>query len=288
MFEMLLTYARAFTVTAASLEYGRGQINALILQGEYDALDASGGVGQMALQSLGHVRELCERVNGLGSIVSQIDRISQKVEVGVLPLVLYTDMEALQHAIMDALKEHYYYPVTAANAQLYQTDYPFGEVVGDAFPSAGDDIRDATQCHVLGQPTACAFHLMRSIEVALRCFAKKLKVEYRPTWDAYCNAIDKALSKPHKDKTPSERKQEPRYREILGDLMAVKLAWRNPTMHVERRYEPHEALQVFIATGILLDRLATAGVREKRSRKVAELSDGSRPALIDPGMVLDQ
>lgn len=275
LWEMLLTYARAFTMTAAHLEYLRGQVQALMLQHQFGAMNAAEGVGAQVDVALANARDLCVTVDGLADIADQVDRLKAKLQAGVLPLVLHTDMESLQHRIMDALKHHYYYPVTAANAQLYDNDAPFGDLVAEAFPGAFDDIRDATRCQVLGQPTASAFHLMRSMELALRCFAKKLKVEYRPSWDSYCGAIETALNKPHKDKTASERKQAPRYREILGDLMAVKLAWRNPTMHVERRYEPHEALQVYMATAILLDRLAKAGVRERRLSK-AEIA----PALI--------
>ncbi len=44
--------------------------------------------------------------------------------------------------------------------------------------------------------------------------------------------------------------------DIAGDLMTVKIAWRNPTMHIVRHYSAEEAEEVFRAVRTFMKRLA--------------------------------
>ena len=272
---MLLTYARAFTVAAASVEYSRGQVNGLLLTHQFDPVTNASPVGISVIGALATLRDLCASIPSLNPVVHQIERTTHRLATGILPLVLNTELEGLQLRVMDELRNHFYFPVTAANAQLYENPMPYGETVYEAFPSARDDLVDAARCLIFSQPTAAAFHLMRVLEVALKCFAKKLKIDYGSSWDAYFRAIEGKLNRPYKDKTRPELKAEPEQRAILGDLMAVKLAWRNPTMHIERRYADHEALQVFVTASMLLERMANAGIRERLKQAAALLPDNS-------------
>ena len=52
------------------------------------------------------------------------------------------------------------------------------------------------------------------------------------------------------------KRDEAFYRDIAGDLQAIKIAWRNPTMHVVRRYSPDEAEEIYRAVRGFLKRLA--------------------------------
>ncbi len=273
---MLLTYARAFTVASASIEFSRGQIHGLIMVGRTDPINDNDSESAAVKLGLDLMRDLCKQIPSLNPVCHQVDRIAGKLAGGVTPLVLYTELEGLQNRVMDELRGHYYYPVTATNAQLYENERPFGDKVYAAYPSARLELVDAARCLIFGQGTACAFHLTRALEVALRCFSQKLKIEFKPSWDGYFSAIQKALNKPHKDKSTFEKRQESQYREILGDLMSVKLAWRNPTMHVERRYAHHEALQILMACNVLMERLANSGVHERN-----RISSANTPAPLD-------
>jgi hypothetical protein len=64
------------------------------------------------------------------------------------------------------------------------------------------------------------------------------------------------MSVPHKKKPRGWKKDEPFYREVLGDLQAIKIAWRNPTMHIVRHYSAEEAEDVFRAVRTFMKRLA--------------------------------
>jgi hypothetical protein len=169
---------------------------------------------------------------------------------------------------MDELEDHYYYPLTAADADAYNNPHPFGDVVANDFPSAQNDLQHAVRCMVFGQSTAAAFHVMRAVEVGLKAFAKRVSIEYQSSWEGYCGKIQKALEKPYPQKTRAERQFAPRLREILGDLVAIKIAWRNPTMHVERRYSQNEAFHVLTLSQTLMERLAECGIKERKVRSL--------------------
>lgn len=181
LLDMLLTYARAFAVTVASVEFERGRIMGQMISGNYDQLPTDAPIFLGTKSALQNARDLCADIPSLNSVCHQIDRITQKMDHGVLPLVLHTDLESLQNRIMDELRLHHYCPVTAASAALYDNKAPIGDAVYDAFPSARNDICGAARCVVLGEGTAAVFHAMRVMEVGLRVLGRKLGIPYAPS-----------------------------------------------------------------------------------------------------------
>ena len=59
------------------------------------------------------------------------------------------------------------------------------------------------------------------------------------------------------DKSPEWIKAESFFRDVAAQLTAVKRAWRNPTMHIERQYSPTEAEAIFNAVRVFMLHLAT-------------------------------
>ena len=53
------------------------------------------------------------------------------------------------------------------------------------------------------------------------------------------------------------KKDEPFFRDLAEDLQTIKIAWRNPTMHVVRTYSQFEATEIFTAARGFMQRLAT-------------------------------
>jgi hypothetical protein len=252
-----LTYARAFATTAASLEYSRGQINGYILLGETSNMNSAGGVGAGAKAALDLARGICADIPSLNAVCLPIDRILQKLECGILPLLLYNELELLQLRLLDELQEHFYWPVTRSSADLYINEAPFGSEVYDAFPSARLDIANAFRCIVFGQSTASVFHLMRVMEVGLKVLGREAGIPYAPSWEAYLSQLNVKLAVPYKSQSASWKKKAPLIRELCGDVFAVKTAWRNPTMHVVREYTSQEAWQITHSIDTFLRRLAT-------------------------------
>lgn len=143
------------------------------------------------------------------------------------------------------------------HAELYEPDTPlFGEAVADKFPLAIPDIEDAGKCLALEQGTACVFHLMRIMEVGLKSLANLLGIPYAPSWESYIKQIQDKIGEKHDRKGVDWKCDEPFFRDVLGDLQSIKICWRNPTMHVVRRYSPDEADQIFGTVRTFMKRLA--------------------------------
>ena len=260
---MLLTYARAFAVLAASLEFNRGQVNGLLIMGNYSAVTAESAIGQATINSLSHLKNLCSDIPSLNPVIPQIERLEANIGNGIMPILLANNLEQFQHRIFDELGSHYYYPVTEAYAATYMNEAPFGESVYSYFPSARLDISNAGKCVILGQGTAGVFHLMRVMEIALRVLGRDLDIEYAPSWEAYIRQITKCIAMPYADKRPKWRRKEAFYKEILGDLTSIKVAWRNPTMHISADHSVDHATTIYQAVMGMLNRMANNGMKEK-------------------------
>ena len=82
----------------------------------------------------------------------------------------------------------------------------------------------------------------------LRCY---------PSWESYLSQIQKNIGTKHKDKSAEWKNVEKFYEAVSGDLLTVKQAWRNPTMHVRRKFSTEEAEEIFRAVRRFMRRLAT-------------------------------
>jgi hypothetical protein len=142
----------------------------------------------------------------------------------------------------------------------------FGQAVCIAFPSAMDDLEEAAKCLAFGRATAGVFHLMRVVEAGMKSLAAALDIPYAPSWESYIKQIGGKIAAEHKSKTIDWKRDEPYFRDLLGDLQAIKMAWRNPTMHIVRRYTTDEAEDVLVAVRALMWRLAVR-FSEKSPRK---------------------
>jgi len=148
--------------------------------------------------------------------------------------------------------------LTPAEARLYSAKEPlFGPDVFDRFAIANDDIAEAGKCLALERGTATVFHLMRVLEAGLRALGKELDIPYAPSWESYTSQLEKLLKGSNYDTlTPAQKAKRPFYQDVLGDLVAIKSAWRNPTMHIVRSYDPAQAKVIFETTKGLMQHLA--------------------------------
>ena len=95
---------------------------------------------------------------------------------------------------------------------------------------------------------------MRIIEFGLKIIARELSIptDANRTWDAILRKIKDAVeSQHHRDAWVDF------YNGLIGRLYAVKDAWRNPTMHIERTYAEEEALDIFNHVASFMRHLAT-------------------------------
>jgi hypothetical protein len=202
----------------------------------------------------GHIGGYIDRLKeyasqlGLDSVPPHVMRINGRYAQGEYSIAQAArDLEELRSRIFDQLESRHFYFVPAAVLPYYTDRQLFGQPVEFVFPNAIDDIEDSGKCLALGQGTACVMHLMRVMEAGLKALAKELGIPYAPSWESYLTQIQNKIGLPRKRKTAKWKRDEPFFRDLSGDLMTVKQAWRNPTMHIVRKYSAEEAEEIFRA-----------------------------------------
>jgi hypothetical protein len=92
----------------------------------------------------------------------------------------------------------------------------------------------------------------------LRLHSKILASPKRnPSWDSILHKCREELGKPLAQRSPEWTVDESFFSGATGALMAVKDAWRNPTMHVEIHYDDEKALAVWYCVRTFMRHLAT-------------------------------
>jgi hypothetical protein len=266
LWNMLLTYAKAFSVCCADLEMSRGLLFSACTHDANIQLNPTDGIATRLLDNLSAFRLLIVNIPTLNRLGAPLFRLETEINKASPALRIVQQIEWFQHAVFDELNGHVYYQVEPRLAQYYNDNMPFGELMFQNFPSANGDIRDAGRCIALGQGTAAVFHLMLVAELGLAVLARHLKIPYAPSWESYLKQIETKMTQKHTQKTPGWKKQEPFYRDVAGDLQMIKLAWRNPTMHIVRgrNYDIDQAEQIYAATRTLMQRLASRFSETKR------------------------
>ena len=149
--------------------------------------------------------------------------------------------------LVDEMESHIYLTVEPKLVPYYDEPNLFGEGVFNKFPMSTFDIEEAGKCLALGRGTAAIFHLMRIMEVGLNSLADRLQLSRSSnrTWDAILSKCDAEAQKKFQDKTTEWRDNEEFYSGAAAMLRQVKNAWRNPTMHIDRKYTDEEARDIF-------------------------------------------
>jgi hypothetical protein len=153
--------------------------------------------------------------------------------------------------------------VNDERARFIEPDEPlFGPDVDLKFPSAAADIEEAGSCLALGRSTAAVFHLMRVMEVGLRALNACIGLSH-PTgsdrnWGQMLSAMKKEMDLRAQNGNAGWKSGDKQlFSELHGSLDAVRSAWRNQTMHIERRYDDDEAEHVFLMVRQFMKRLAS-------------------------------
>lgn len=188
--------------------------------------------------------------------LAQVERIQRVAAKGCTLDQMRSGFVEMSNRAEDELRLAKFLAVDRQRVALYERKQLFGDAVETALPAAIGDIEDAGRCIAVGQGTAAVFHLMRVMEAALKRLAKALDVAYAPSWESYLRKINERIDAKHQTKSVEWKRDEAFFRDLAGDLGLVKLAWRNPTMHIERRYSPDEAHEIFVAVKAFCRRLA--------------------------------
>ncbi len=121
----------------------------------------------------------------------------------------------------------------------------FGQKYKDNFQSSQYDLDEAAKCLALSRSTASVFHLMRITESGLRAIHQCLGIKVPLTgnnrnWGSILGRIRDEVQNRGNKWTKKDT-----FQEQYALLDAVKDAWRNPGLHIDKKYTQDEAEHIF-------------------------------------------
>lgn len=193
----------------------------------------------------------------LGTLPKEIDRIIREHQDGSVVDRLKVALETIRFRFEVELQGRQFLYISPESAPFYEKKAAFGSGVEKAFPDAAEDIENAGSCLAVGQGTACVFHLMRAMEVAVRKLAKRLSITTHPkdTWGLLVGRMTpKIAAMP--DNTAAKKRKKDTWSEAAMNLHHVGQATRNSTMHPKRTYTDQQAREVYDAVRVFMTGLA--------------------------------
>ncbi len=195
------------------------------------------------------------------AVAEQVPVIDKHAELDISAMIkIQAQITDMQSRARDEFVTRYVLVMPPSKIDYYDPTKPrFGKDADLKFSTAADDIKEAEKCFALARYTATVFHLMRVMEIGVRSVARCLAVP-DPTkpaernWGFVLREINTAIKS--KQKTLSISDQD-FFDSVYIALDKVRSLWRNPTMHVERKYDEEEANEILEAVRIFVRKLAS-------------------------------
>jgi hypothetical protein len=169
---------------------------------------------------------------------------------------IYTDLD---NSIRRDMQSALFFHVPFNLREFYKPKALFGQEVADRFPRAAYDIEEAGTCYAVGRSTACAFHLMRVMEVGVQAFGHMLGVDF-PEDKEWGKILQIATGK-IKDQTDLRPRhgRDPEiivWNQIHAHLNSVGTGCRNQYMHPKETVTVEEAKDLIGLVGGFMRSLA--------------------------------
>jgi len=252
---MLRFYAQSFVSSSCTLT----QIAHILQRGEALHDNHIKPLGQ----AMGELQRECEKVE-LPMTIKQLKRMRESLDDGSFQnfSVIRQQLEELMNRLWDELDTHVFYELESPKAPYADEKWLFGAPVQTQFPNGWKELQAGGRCYAYGENTACAFHFNRALEWGLKSLAVHLgKTFNRNSWDAHLKDIEKELCARYGSagaRTPNEKF----YSEAAAQFGHMKVAWRNPTMHIEASYDDREGQYLLTTTEQFMQHLAAKGLKE--------------------------
>jgi hypothetical protein len=259
---MITNYARQFYVVAlaisATIDNHSFRELGIRLYGADKIHPLPEDTQQQIRRGLDATAEAC-KVLGLDNSAKQIERILNLDSLNSDQAA--KQMEALRDRLLDELEGFKFLHLTSRMAHYYESDFPFGEKVGLSFPKATFDIEEAAKCFALNRNTACVMHLMRALEAPLRAIGVGLGIpnainEAKNSWGGILRIIREKIQEKNKTALPDWLPQRGFYEDAHAHLSSVKTAWRDTSMHLDRKYDDKDSTRIYSAVKDFMERLA--------------------------------
>lgn len=207
-------------------------------------------VWREACTDLGRIGEECKRL-GFHAALDKFEEIERMNNICITESKPFNEqwmageIKELHKRILAEMKNRIFFILSDGQKDFWDKN-PFPDEVRASFPSATEDMIEAQRCFALARYTGSVFHLNRIVEAGLKALANDVGVKLRHDWGAQLREIQTELEKRYKaagSRTPDEQF----YSSVASQIGHMKNAWRNPTMHIEARYNYDLAHDIFNA-----------------------------------------
>jgi hypothetical protein len=203
------------------------------------------------------LKEDIERIS-LPRTKARVERLERGLnEIPPIESTLH-QLKELRLGINDDLNDYHFYYLTSQQVSFFNQEDLFN--VAETFPKANEEIKLAGNCYATENYTACVFHLMRAVEIAVKAMVKTMNAQkYIGTnkvvngnkvfqkkpielcdWKTLIDGLKKALSVLEQGSGNSKAKKQKLafYSHAIAQFGYFKDAWRNTISH-GHEIEPH-------------------------------------------------
>jgi hypothetical protein len=152
--------------------------------------------------------------------------------------------------------------LSSIEASLIEQKEPvFGPEVHARLPRAVPELVSVGHCLAFQLSTAAVFHILRAVEVAMYAMARNLGYQWQRKQDRSWGNILKEMRAKIDTKYPANDRaaEDDRayFEQAYQILSALKVAFRDSTMHVESTFLPAEAMQIGAMAQAFMHRIAS-------------------------------
>ncbi len=208
------------------------------------------------------VTDLHEQLKEMGLTVSSITarRLSETTAGATVSQgQFHSEIEELYSRVKDELGSKFWLHLDDNEALHYSGPSDvFGKEVVEIWPQLGSDLDEAGKCFAVARYTASVFHLMRVMEIALRDMGTAIGASIGDK-DGWLKTLGDRLEPAINalpESTPLEKHRKQEFQQTRAHLHAVRLAWRNDTMHPKSTYTKEEASELIAHVRTFLRSLA--------------------------------
>ena len=171
-------------------------------------------------------------------------------------------MQTLSSVIHSELRGKEFRYIESSKSRYCRRNWLSGTKMQASFPRGVGEIRSAGRCYAYGENTAAAFHLNRALEDGLKALAVALGQRFDPnSWDAHLKDIERELTTRYKA-AGARTADELFFSDLSTQFGHMKTAWRNPTMHIESKYDEGDGLYLLQTTERFIRTLCERGLRQ--------------------------
>lgn len=252
LFDMLRFYAASFISSWNNLQILECNIATTGIAEVFEGTDSTwADIQERLRETLAELAKNCKKLPMSATMAAQIERAASEVRVGnsAANYATLARLVEIRKNFVSELTEHYFLAIPSQRRRFYwDNGSTFGNAVDDTFPEATKEIKAANRCFALDEWTACVFHLMRALEIALHKWAKDLGVTQfsameLENWKNILDAAEKNIKAIEQQPKSSTKDAELKYYgETIGHFRSVKDAWRNHVVHARETYDEGNAI----------------------------------------------